>query len=598
MDNRISSADDPLVDKIYEITTNPHQWLGMLGELARHLEQWDPLWDTDNRATSATNPMNSHSLDSAPAILRHLERATTIIGSLTRLDERAAAGDTMLNQLPLCVFVVEGSGKIRMSNQRARALLGTRNYLIRAGDRVQPANTAFRSEFEELLAPFCAPRCIQNAEIPSAELIELPGSSEHPPLPMVISRSALDDTSDQSCLALLLLPPADLNINTMANILISSYGLTVAESRVALGLLDGQSLQGIAESRRVSINTVKSQLRGCLAKTQCDTQQALVRKVLLCCSLVPTDNPSKPIPIAVASDRLRIDQFVQAGNRTIAYREYGVLGGRAIIFCPNVMGSRLQRPPDHLTREAGVHLVVLDRPGLGRSDPYTDFRVVDWPDDALAVADHLELNNIEVVGLAHGGAFACALARAAPDRVTNLALLGCDTPGASIESTRGLLPVHRLMYHLAWRLPKMHRLVMSFLLRGVRAHPEQYIDEVMNDLGAGDQDALKNHGAAANLIESVLEGSQQGADVIAHETQLAVIKGWNVELPAITCPVLIWHGEQDSVVPATRAPELAKEFPNAYARVVPNRGHLGVYQEWGQILKLMQLQRGELPIAS
>jgi DNA-binding NarL/FixJ family response regulator len=58
------------------------------------------------------------------------------------------------------------------------------------------------------------------------------------------------------------------------------YGLTSAETRLLLALLDGACVSGYAESAGVSLNTVRSQLKSILLKTGCRRQAELMRKIL------------------------------------------------------------------------------------------------------------------------------------------------------------------------------------------------------------------------------------------------------------------------------------------------------------------------------
>jgi DNA-binding CsgD family transcriptional regulator len=61
----------------------------------------------------------------------------------------------------------------------------------------------------------------------------------------------------------------------------SLYGLTPAEGRVAAKLVEGQSLSAIANTFSISIETARTHLKRTLAKTQCESQGALIRELLL-----------------------------------------------------------------------------------------------------------------------------------------------------------------------------------------------------------------------------------------------------------------------------------------------------------------------------
>ena len=55
------------------------------------------------------------------------------------------------------------------------------------------------------------------------------------------------------------------------------------------------------------------------------------------------------------------------------------------------------------------------------------------------------------------------------------------------------------------------------------------------------------------------------------------------QLPKITQPTLIIHGEQDKIVPLERAKELAAAIPNAELLVLEGAGHVPTLTRPGQV---------------
>jgi DNA-binding CsgD family transcriptional regulator len=58
------------------------------------------------------------------------------------------------------------------------------------------------------------------------------------------------------------------------------YEMTAAEAQLTEALVNGKSLQEFADSRRVSMNTVRTQLKSASAKTGARRQADLVRMIL------------------------------------------------------------------------------------------------------------------------------------------------------------------------------------------------------------------------------------------------------------------------------------------------------------------------------
>jgi DNA-binding CsgD family transcriptional regulator len=63
-------------------------------------------------------------------------------------------------------------------------------------------------------------------------------------------------------------------------LLMELYGLTPAEAQVAIGLSNGQRLEDLAQSKGVSINTVRTHLQQIFAKTEVTRQPDVVRLVV------------------------------------------------------------------------------------------------------------------------------------------------------------------------------------------------------------------------------------------------------------------------------------------------------------------------------
>jgi DNA-binding CsgD family transcriptional regulator len=76
---------------------------------------------------------------------------------------------------------------------------------------------------------------------------------------------------------LILATDPDRAISFPDAVLRRTYGLTPAEAEIANALLTGFSLEEIAQLRRVSIATIRSQMKGLMGKTETQRQGDLIR---------------------------------------------------------------------------------------------------------------------------------------------------------------------------------------------------------------------------------------------------------------------------------------------------------------------------------
>src|SRR5262245_30095575 len=98
-------------------------------------------------------------------------------------------------------------------------------------------------------------------------------------------------------------------------------------------------------------------------------------------------------------------------GRTVGFADHGSPDHAAVVWCHGGPGSRLE--PEFVSkaaRGAGIGLIGIDRPGYGRSTPQPARTIAGWVSEALAVLDHLGIDQCLSLGVSTGGAYALALA--------------------------------------------------------------------------------------------------------------------------------------------------------------------------------------------
>src|SRR5215469_1533736 len=149
-------------------------------------------------------------------------------------------------------------------------------------------------------------------------------------------------------------------------------------------------------------------------------------------------------------------------GRAIGVATVGTPDGRPIIHCHGSGSSRLEVTLlSSAATEAGVRLIGLDRPGVGRSDPKPGARLLDWPADVAEVADQLGIERFAVEGLSAGGAYALACAYKLPHRLTACGLIS-TVPPAALLSKAGPLWM-RAGLRIVKRLPMLFQLYLELL---------------------------------------------------------------------------------------------------------------------------------------
>lgn len=271
-------------------------------------------------------------------------------------------------------------------------------------------------------------------------------------------------------------------------------------------------------------------------------------------------------------------------GRTVGFAVHGADGAsKALLWCHGGPGSRFEAAPfASALVPAGWRVVCVDRPGYGLSSPMPGRSIADWVPDAVAVLDALGIATCVVVGVSTGGAYALAVAANAPQRV-DAVLVACGVTDLRWAAGKAMLrtPLNAAVWDAGDR---------SDALAAARA--------VMGDDGAG-MAAVASSGAPLPPADlAVLAGMGMGDTaspshlaMFAHGVQGYVDDrradgvGWgSFDVTHVSCPVLVLHGDADSIVPVAHARWTAAIVPAARLRIAPALGHLSIGADLGGAL--------------
>jgi len=136
------------------------------------------------------------------------------------------------------------------------------------------------------------------------------------------------------------------------------------------------------------------------------------------------------------ADPFEDGRLILRDGRTLAWRVWGRPTDRPVVRLQGSAGSRLARGPNPV--EAGVRLIMFDRPGFGGSSrmPGRGLSVV--ADDLIELLDHLGVDAAPVMARSAGGPHGLAFAAQHPDRTRSLAIVSGGCP-VTPEERAGLV---------------------------------------------------------------------------------------------------------------------------------------------------------------
>jgi pimeloyl-ACP methyl ester carboxylesterase len=280
----------------------------------------------------------------------------------------------------------------------------------------------------------------------------------------------------------------------------------------------------------------------------------------------------------------RLDQqFRLPGGRRLGYDERGARDGKPVFYFHGSPSSRLESAlylSDDLLEPMDIRLIAVDRPGLGLSDFQPKRRLLDWPQDVLALADHLKIERFAILAYSLGGPYGLACAFAIPQRLRRVGIVSGAALFTEPELVKQVNEGTRKFLTLPREKPWLARLFLWIML-GVmpRMAPSRFVAQANSLLPAPDRSIVASDPAfQRGFIRMVREAMRQGTRGAFHESLLTV-SDWGFRLQDINMPVLLWHGEKDQNIPAAMAHYAATTIQNCEAGFYPEEGHLSLFKK-------------------
>ncbi len=286
-----------------------------------------------------------------------------------------------------------------------------------------------------------------------------------------------------------------------------------------------------------------------------------------------------------------LNQTLKLENgKNLGYTEFGDLSGISVIHFPGSGMSRLDG--QHLHYEAKkrrIHLISVDRPGIGLSDYIKEYSILDIPNMIVELLDYLNIDELAVQGVSGGGPFALACSKVLSARIFVCNAISTMTPYT--YGTDEMVKENRTVLFLARRLPWLLYIFLK-LQSGMMKDRERIMTQIYKQkhrLPQKDAMLLDDPEYVDIFVESMIEGAKQGSKGLIQEFKL-LTRDWGFQPCDIssTIPVHLWHGHQDKNVPITLVERMSFELKNASTHFFADEGHSVVYHHCKDIFEVIQ----------
>ncbi len=373
-----------------------------------------------------------------------------------------------------------------------------------------------------------------------------------------------------------------------------AFGLTVAEVEIVRGVTLGLPLRDIAEARGRSVETVRTQVRSVLAKTETHSQSELVRVVLglMDVAFLPIGGEAGPA-LRGGPEPRPLREIKATGGRRLTWIEFGDPRGTPVLYMHLDFG--LIRWPATAERAAatrGLRVIVPVRSGYGQTDalPKGADHLAGVTADYAAVLDHLGVKAAVVLPMGADLRFALNLSLGRPDLVCGIVGAACQLPLRSAAQYDRMDKWQRFILANARYAPK----VLPFLVQAGfslarRLGKEAFFRQV-NGGSPADMETFSRPEVRAAVLEGsdVCMAKKWSAHAAFTAECIGSEKDWSAVVRAVKVPVVLLQGDQDPQSPVQTIRELAADYPHLDVRFLPGTGQLLLFAAWPQVFEAVQ----------
>ncbi len=213
-------------------------------------------------------------------LLPHLQQAVELHSRMLKTESERAFYEDAIDKLAMGVVILDGNARVLRKNHAAENLLKEKRGLAQVGDALQVGdsqeNRAFRTLLEEVMEAHrqFQPGFVRAFRIADSDSVTGLGLLVRPLPPIKASDGSSNPT------AAIFVSDPHLPRQAPSDILIELFGFTPAESKLALRLVNGLTLDEASVELGISRNTAKSHLSSVFSKTGVARQTQLIQLIL------------------------------------------------------------------------------------------------------------------------------------------------------------------------------------------------------------------------------------------------------------------------------------------------------------------------------
>jgi DNA-binding CsgD family transcriptional regulator/PAS domain-containing protein len=377
-----------IIDHLYDVAVDPERYEALL-------EVWEKRFAPLRIATDKRNGKTLAVTEDAE-LEAHAQRAGIFLDRLK--EDNGMNEQSVLDVEVAAAFLVTSDFVIAGVNRAATEILG-----VNQGDSLDKldiehanllelrsaiANATGRFASKQALLRFVSPRTEKPTVFHVTQLAGLPFKHT-----FALVRSSELGWPD--------------NLSVMIR---DAFQLTGAEVDIVRALAEGKSVKDIAFERSRSFETVRSQVRSILAKTETRSQGELIRITLGLMEVVSSTSPME-VRKPNASEALTpipFQSMKMPDGRRYDWIEFGDKNGRPLVFFPLDYGMiRWPLAAEKAATKQKIRVISPVRAGFGHSSqlpPNVDY-AGETAADVARLLNHLSIKRVATIALGHASLY-------------------------------------------------------------------------------------------------------------------------------------------------------------------------------------------------
>lgn len=270
------------------------------------------------------------------------------------------------------------------------------------------------------------------------------------------------------------------------------------------------------------------------------------------------------------------NQLTLENGAKLSFACYGREDGIPAFYFHGLPGSRREGMLLHKACEgAGVRLVAPERPGYGESERIAFYHREQWPQFVAELADHLGFERFYLFAASGGAPYGLACASALHHRVLGTGIC-CGLADITKPELLAFMPG---LARFGFWMARHHPILLKYSYGALVSAAAKLASHLSIGLlawvqGPPDSSSLLQSETRRIFSDNLRESFRHGPYGGLTDMCLAM-EPWSFDLSHIGS-LLLWHGNQDHVVPLEHSRWLAHQLPTAKLHIFKDEGHFSL----------------------